>query len=201
MTPARPTKDDSVAITTRLPKKLVDQIRRFVEKQRGEAGIGGNSDDRIQGVAQPSVEDEIDMSKPRQTSAVRMFRSKGRMNMHLVEIENIQAKQSLAAFSVGRCALYQSDCVRWLKQQAANSIHAVVTDPPMGLSSPRRASRKSFAVAAAVSGACRRRSMATVARRCPGLPSLAKRSLGSSRHFSRSGGARFFRSWCPARTW
>ena len=26
-----------------------------------------------------------------------------------------------------------ADCVEWLKQQAPNSIHAVVTDPPYGL--------------------------------------------------------------------
>jgi site-specific DNA-methyltransferase (adenine-specific) len=33
-------------------------------------------------------------------------------------------------FEWGRIALYQGDCRDWLKAQPANSIHAVVTDPP-----------------------------------------------------------------------
>ncbi len=32
-----------------------------------------------------------------------------------------------------QATLYQSDCLAWLKDRAANSIHAVVTDPPYGL--------------------------------------------------------------------
>lgn len=35
--------------------------------------------------------------------------------------------------SVGRATLVNADCLEWLRVQAPNSIHAVVTDPPYGL--------------------------------------------------------------------
>jgi DNA modification methylase len=38
-----------------------------------------------------------------------------------------------AEFSFGRARLLHQDCIAWLESQAANSIHAVVTDPPYGL--------------------------------------------------------------------
>ena len=33
----------------------------------------------------------------------------------------------------GKAVLYQEDCFEWLEHCRANSIHAVVTDPPYGL--------------------------------------------------------------------
>lgn len=36
-------------------------------------------------------------------------------------------------FSFGRATLYRDDCLSWLDSQPANSLHAVVTDPPYGL--------------------------------------------------------------------
>ncbi|MGA0572205.1 DNA-methyltransferase [Variovorax sp. VNK109] len=36
-------------------------------------------------------------------------------------------------FQYGKARLYQEDCIAWLDRQAANSLHAVVTDPPYGL--------------------------------------------------------------------
>src|SRR5437868_1978500 len=33
-------------------------------------------------------------------------------------------------FAYGRSTLYHADCIDWLKGQADNSIHAIVTDPP-----------------------------------------------------------------------
>ena len=38
-----------------------------------------------------------------------------------------------AAFRFGRAQLFHDDCNAWLDRQSANSIHAVVTDPPYGL--------------------------------------------------------------------
>ena len=37
------------------------------------------------------------------------------------------------SFRLGRSLLVQDDCLQWLHQQAPNSVHAVVTDPPYGL--------------------------------------------------------------------
>lgn len=36
-------------------------------------------------------------------------------------------------FQLGRATLYRDDCLGWLDRQPANSVHAVVTDPPYGL--------------------------------------------------------------------
>lgn len=37
------------------------------------------------------------------------------------------------SYSHGRATLYRADCFAWLRAQPANSVHAVVTDPPYGL--------------------------------------------------------------------
>ncbi len=37
------------------------------------------------------------------------------------------------AFQVGRASVFYGDCLGWLADQPANSIHGVVTDPPYGL--------------------------------------------------------------------
>jgi len=36
-------------------------------------------------------------------------------------------------FRFGRAALYRADCLEWLRRQPQRSVHAVVTDPPYGL--------------------------------------------------------------------
>lgn len=36
-------------------------------------------------------------------------------------------------FSIGQAELYKGNCLDWLGAQPANSVHAVVTDPPYGL--------------------------------------------------------------------
>jgi len=36
-------------------------------------------------------------------------------------------------FQFGQARLFHQDCLEWLEAQAANSVHAVVTDPPYGL--------------------------------------------------------------------
>ncbi len=38
-----------------------------------------------------------------------------------------------APFSFGKATLYHNDCFSWINRQGANSLHAVVTDPPYGL--------------------------------------------------------------------
>lgn len=37
------------------------------------------------------------------------------------------------SFKFRKAILYEADCFQWLQEQRANSIHAVVTDPPYGL--------------------------------------------------------------------
>ncbi|MDQ3624731.1 MAG: site-specific DNA-methyltransferase [Verrucomicrobiota bacterium] len=52
-----------------------------------------------------------------------------------VETSKINGLRSKApdSFQFGRSTLIQGDCFAWLETRAAQSIHAVVTDPPYGL--------------------------------------------------------------------
>ncbi len=50
-----------------------------------------------------------------------------------VQAELPEDQRWKAPISFGRATLYHNDCFDWLAQQADQSIHAVVTDPPYGL--------------------------------------------------------------------
>lgn len=65
----------------------------------------------------------------RQTGAVHVFSPQKGDNMHAHPVR-LAAKP---AFTVGRSRLYEANCLDWLAAQEANSIQAVVTDPPYGL--------------------------------------------------------------------
>lgn len=41
--------------------------------------------------------------------------------------------ESEPAVTCGRARLFEADCLDWLSEQPANSVHGVVTDPPYGL--------------------------------------------------------------------
>ncbi|MGH9116477.1 MAG: DNA-methyltransferase [Acidimicrobiales bacterium] len=41
--------------------------------------------------------------------------------------------ESEPAVTCGKAKLYEADCLDWLAEQPANSIHGVITDPPYGL--------------------------------------------------------------------
>jgi site-specific DNA-methyltransferase (adenine-specific) len=43
------------------------------------------------------------------------------------------ARRGISDFSFGRATLHHDDCFAWLARRARRSIHAVVTDPPYGL--------------------------------------------------------------------
>lgn len=50
-------------------------------------------------------------------------------------VQAVEKKPSAesAVFAFGRSRLFHQECMSWLNQQAPDSIHAVVTDPPYGL--------------------------------------------------------------------
>ena len=50
----------------------------------------------------------------------------------LREVRSLSA-EAPAEFRLGRATLYRDDCLAWLDRRPANSVHAVVTDPPYGL--------------------------------------------------------------------
>jgi DNA modification methylase len=45
----------------------------------------------------------------------------------------IDRKPAIYRLKGVRYSLYLADCLAWMNQQSANSIHAIVTDPPYGL--------------------------------------------------------------------
>lgn len=50
-----------------------------------------------------------------------------------VRVFESKAAADPAVFAFGRSRLFHQDCMSWLGEQAPDSIHAVVTDPPYGL--------------------------------------------------------------------
>ena len=48
-------------------------------------------------------------------------------------VEPGSAPKRPASYQYGLCTLIRDDCFGWLQRREANSIHAVVTDPPYGL--------------------------------------------------------------------
>lgn len=44
-----------------------------------------------------------------------------------------ETTSSVPSVRIGRATLVHQDCIPWLERQAANTYHAVVTDPPYGL--------------------------------------------------------------------
>jgi site-specific DNA-methyltransferase (adenine-specific) len=66
------------------------------------------------------------------------FTRTGRGTYCLAEMEDSFREPStdydgFAHFDIGKATLFHADCLDWLRVQQANSIHAVVTDPPYGL--------------------------------------------------------------------
>ncbi|GAA1668603.1 DNA methyltransferase [Fodinicola feengrottensis] len=54
------------------------------------------------------------------------------MTEHPHPSESVPAAQQ-PAFQYGRAQLFHADALAWLREQPANSVHGVVTDPPYGL--------------------------------------------------------------------
>jgi DNA modification methylase len=58
---------------------------------------------------------------------------RGQYRLRLVEDDGVAQVRLEPVVIVGQAKLFHEDCFRWLSQQADNSIHAVVTDPPYGI--------------------------------------------------------------------
>lgn len=84
---------------------------------------------RLGGVAASSVRSYLNLNVPETFERVGRgcYRLAGRLNGHHVEAP------ALTSYVHGLSVLYEDDCFEWLRRQASQSIHAVVTDPPYGL--------------------------------------------------------------------
>jgi len=59
--------------------------------------------------------------------------ARGRYRLKNISFFSDRVKVESKILEIGKAKLYQADCFEWLADQPADSIHAVVTDPPYGL--------------------------------------------------------------------
>lgn len=69
----------------------------------------------------------------REERGVYRLQARHSENGHGVQREIFSSEQWKDSFVFGKSTLVHADCFDWLERQDANSIHAVVTDPPYGL--------------------------------------------------------------------
>lgn len=63
----------------------------------------------------------------------RMNRAQYVLNGFGYQSEIFCEKTASRTITIGKATLVQDDCLAWLARQPANSVHAIVTDPPYGL--------------------------------------------------------------------
>jgi DNA modification methylase len=119
----------------RRPGEVRDAIVRALETRHVGATV------------QEITSDVIDLIGPVPSSSVRSYL---RLNTPTLFARTDRAQYSLGGFDVafqaartsptqvadfryGRASLFREDCLSWLEKRDANSVHAVVTDPPYGL--------------------------------------------------------------------
>ncbi len=119
----------------RKPGEVRDAIVHVLEGRNGGASVQQITNEvgvLLGGVAPSSIRSYLQLNTP------ELFAKMDRAQYALAGFEtSLDAAQSPATaasmFSYGGATLYLNDCVSWLGMQPANSIHAVVTDPPYGL--------------------------------------------------------------------
>lgn len=84
------------------------------------------------GVPSSSVRSYLQLNTP--SLFAKMDRAQYALNGLDVPLQRAPARVAgMQPFEFGRARLYKDDCIAWLGGQEANSVHAVVTDPPYGL--------------------------------------------------------------------
>lgn len=126
------------------PGRIRDSIISYLDAQQTDASlaeIGLAVADHLGPVSPSSIRSYLNLNTP----GIFSRTSKGRYSIApggaRLAGEAVAPLQTLA--QIGKASLYMSDCMSWLGSQPANSIHAVVTDPPYGLKeySPREQSK------------------------------------------------------------
>ena len=121
----------------RAPGRVRDgifQVMSFTSKGLTAKEIG----DRVSQVVGPVKESSVRSYLRLNTPQLFTREERGVYTLRQDSASTIQRpmppmEASQAPVSFGRATLYHADCFDWLEQQPANSIHAVITDPPYGL--------------------------------------------------------------------
>lgn len=123
--------------TKRRPGQVRDAIVRVMEARGGSLAakdIEEGVSQLLDSVSPSSVRSYLRLNTPdlfvREARGVYRLRGD-----HLLGLqpELFPREDWRAPFTFGKATLYHANCFEWLREQADNSIHAVVTDPPYGL--------------------------------------------------------------------
>src|SRR5712671_6578226 len=123
--------------TRRKPGEVRDAIFDFFQVAQREATVAEIREavaEKFKGELAPSsVRSYLRLNTPQDFESPRegVYRLKQNSTGELDDRESVQRHKP--AFLYGRSVLYHADCIDWLKGQAENSIHAIVTDPPYGI--------------------------------------------------------------------
>lgn len=123
-------------LVRRRPGEVRDAIVRVLEERQSGATVQEITNEvigLIGTVAPSSVRSYLQLNTP------ELFIRMDRAQYVLKGMEDLDPQvrstreEDAQTFSFGRASLVLDDCNRWLERQAANTFHAVVTDPPYGL--------------------------------------------------------------------
>ncbi|CAH1657005.1 MULTISPECIES: DNA-methyltransferase, partial [Chelatococcus] len=118
------------------PGTIRDSIIDFLSVVGSDASTGeilSAVKTRLGDVAPSSVRSYLNLNTPQTFERTGWGRYRLNVNGHLHVLENNKPAAEFTAVSIDKAKLYHADCFKWLAQQPAHSIHAVVTDPPYGL--------------------------------------------------------------------
>ncbi|MDE2929710.1 MAG: DNA methyltransferase [Chloroflexota bacterium] len=123
--------------TRRAPGRVRDgilQVMSFTSKGLTAKEIGDRVSQVVGPVKESSVRSYLRLNTPqlftREERGVYALRQD---SASAIQCAMPPAQAFKAPISFGRATLHHADCFDWLEQQPANSIHAVITDPPYGL--------------------------------------------------------------------
>lgn len=113
------------------PGEVRDAIVRVLECRNSAATVKAITDGvvaQLGKVSDSSIRSYLQLNTP------ELFTRTGRGQYQLANFGNVGTTEArFPTFEFGKAKLVLADCVDWLGSQPANSVHAVVTDPPYGL--------------------------------------------------------------------
>lgn len=121
-------------MTRRRPGQVRDAIVTVLEARPHGASVSEITQQvtsMIGEVPASSVRSYLQLNTP--ALFARMDRAQYALNGFAFEPAPSAAKAARRTFQFGKATLVGGDCLSWLEGQRANSLHAVVTDPPYGL--------------------------------------------------------------------
>lgn len=116
------------------PGEVRDAIVQVLQDRPGGATVAEITQEVVELIGEvppSSIRSYLRLNTP--TVFARMDRAQYTLNGIDLEPAPLLHKSPAREFTFGKARLLLDDCIAWLEGQSANSIHAVVTDPPYGL--------------------------------------------------------------------